>query len=40
MHEFNKLIFEKHGDIVRYVLGIVIFCCANATAFHMSDWKI
>jgi len=21
-------------------LGIVIFCCANATAFHMSDWKI
>jgi len=26
MHEFNKLIFEKHSDIVRYFLDIVIFC--------------
>jgi len=25
MHEFNKIIFEKHSDIVRYFLGIVIF---------------
>jgi len=25
---------------VRYFLVIVIFYCANTTAFHMSDWKI
>jgi len=34
------LIFEKNSDIFRYFIGSVIFCCANATAFHMSDWKI
>jgi len=26
-------------DIVRYFLVIVIFYCANTTAFLMSDWK-
>jgi len=27
------MIFVKHSDIVRYFLGIVIFYCANTTAF-------
>jgi len=34
------MIFVKHSDIVRYFLDIVIFNCANATAFPMFDWKI
>ena len=32
-----SLIFVKHSDIVRYFLDIVIFDCANTTAFPMSD---
>jgi len=32
--------FCKHSDIVRSFLDIVIFYCANTTAFPMSDWKI
>jgi len=34
------MIFVKHTDIVRYFLDIVVFYCANTTAFPMSDWKI
>jgi len=34
------MIFVKRSDIVRYFLDIVIFYCANANAFPMSDWKI
>jgi len=34
------MIFVKHSDIVRYCLDIVIFYCANTTAFPTSDWKI
>jgi len=33
------MIFVKRSDIVRYFLVIVIFYCANTTAFRMSDWK-
>jgi len=32
--------FFKQSDIVRYILDIVIFYCAIADAFPMSDWKI
>jgi len=32
-------VFVEHSD-VRYFLVIVIFYCANTTAFHMSDWKM
>ena len=32
-------VFVQHSDIVNYFLIIVIFYCANATAFHMPDWK-
>jgi len=35
-----SMIFVKHSDIVRYYLDIVIFYCANTTAFTMPDWKI
>ena len=35
-----SLIFVKHSDIVPYFLDIVIFDCANTTAFPTSDWKI
>jgi len=34
------MFFVKHNDIVRYFLDIVIFNCANTTAFPMSDWKL
>jgi len=34
------MIFIKDSDIVRYLLVIVIFYCANTTAFLMFDWKI
>jgi len=34
------MIFAKNSDIIRYFLDIVIFYCANTTAFPMSDWKI
>jgi len=35
------MIFVKHSAIVRYFLDIVIFYCANTTAFPLSDyWKI
>jgi len=34
------MIFVRRSDIVRYFLVIVIFYCANTTAFPMSDWKI
>jgi len=30
---------NEHSDVVRYFIVIVIFYCANTTAFHMSDWK-
>jgi len=36
----QEIIFFKHSDIVPYFLDIVIFYCANTTAFSMSDWKI
>jgi len=29
--------FVENSDIVRCFLVIVIFCCANTTAFHMPD---
>ena len=35
----NKRVFVEHSDIVRYFLVIVIFYCANTTAFHMHEWK-
>ena len=34
----NKSVFVHHSDIVRYFFVIVIFYCANTTAFHMPDW--
>jgi len=34
------MIFVKNSDIDRYFFDIVIFYCANTTAFPMSDWKI
>jgi len=40
VHEFNKCVFVKHNDIISYFLVILIFYCANTTAFHISDWKI
>ena len=39
VHEFNKWVFVLHSDVARYFIVIVIFYCANTTAFHMSDWK-
>ena len=39
VHQFNKWVLVQHSDIVRYFIVIVIFYCANTTAFHMSDWK-
>ena len=39
VHEFNKWVLVQHSDILRYFIVIVIFYCANTTAFHMSDWK-
>jgi len=39
VHEFNKWVLVQHSDVVRYFIVIVIFYCANTTAFHMSDWK-
>ena len=38
-HEFIKCVFVKHSDIVSYFLVILIFYCANSTAFYISDWK-
>jgi len=38
VHE-SKSVFVQRRDIVRYFLVIVIFYCANTTAFHMPDWK-
>jgi len=40
MHELNNWVFVQRSDIVSYFLVIVIFYCANATAFHMTGWKI
>ena len=39
VHEFNKWVLVQHSDVVRYFIVIVIFYCANTTAFHMPDWK-
>ena len=39
VHEFNKWVLVQHSDVVRYFTVIVIFYCANTTAFHISDWK-
>jgi len=39
-HEFNKCVFVKHSDTVSYFLVILIFYCANTTAFHNSYWKM
>jgi len=36
----NLIVFVQQSDIPRYFLVIEIFCCANAVAFHMPDWKI
>jgi len=33
------MIFVKHSDIVRF-FDIVIFYCANTTAFPICDWKV
>ena len=38
-HEFNKQVLVQHSDIVRYFIVIVIFYCANTTAFYMFDWN-
>jgi len=40
VHEFNKCVFLKRSDIISYILVILIFYCANTTAFQISDWKI
>jgi len=32
-------VFVQHIDIVCYFSVIVIFYCANTTAFHMPDWN-
>jgi len=32
-------LFVKHSDIGCYSLAIVVFHCANTTAFHMPNWK-
>jgi len=32
-------VFVQHSDVVHYFLVIMIFCCANTTAFHMPYWK-
>jgi len=39
LHRFNKGVFVQHSDIVYYFFVIVIFYCANTTAFHMPDCK-
>jgi len=40
VHDFIKCVFVNHLDIASYFLVILIFYCANTTAFHISDWKI
>jgi len=31
------MLLTQHSDMVPYFIVIVIFYCANTTAFHMSD---
>jgi len=35
VHAFNKCVFVKHSDILTYFLVILIFYCANTTAFFI-----
>ena len=40
MNFINESLFKRSSDIVRHLLVIVIFYCANTTALDMPDWKV